>query len=101
MSRSQNKKTGNGGCTAPEIGARVHDYYNGALSAPEVREFERHLVSCRRCESIVLQLDEMMMLLQDDQDSEPHPGPGLGRGSNSSPEKLAAAGRSLRQKLCV
>ena len=97
MSRSQNKKAGDGRCTAPEIGARVHDYYNGALSAPEVREFERHLVSCRRCESIVLQLDEMMMILQDEQDSEPHPG----LGSKSSPEKLVATGRLLHEKLCV
>lgn len=97
MSRSQNKKTGFGRCTAPEIGARVYDYYNGALEAAEVREFERHLVACRRCESVVLQLDEMMMILQDEQEADPH----LVRGGATPPERLAEATRLLQQKLSV
>ena len=73
MSRSDKKKTRQVGCTAPEIGALVYDYYNGALDAPQVREFERHMIACRHCESIVMQLDEVMTVLDEDQDIESHP----------------------------
>jgi anti-sigma factor RsiW len=73
MSRSDKKMGSQVGCAAPEIGAMVHDYYNGALDAPQVREFERHMIACRHCESMVIQLDEVMMVLDDDQDIEGHP----------------------------
>jgi anti-sigma factor RsiW len=73
MSRSDKKKNTQVGFTAPEIGAKVHDYYNGALDAPQVREFERHMIACRHCESVVMQLDEVMMVLDEDPDLESHP----------------------------
>ena len=73
MSRSDRKKTRQVGCTAPEIGALVYDYYNGALAAPQVREFERHMIACRHCEAVVMQLDEVMMVLDEDKDLDAHP----------------------------
>ena len=54
-------------CLDPEMGARVYDYYNGALEAADVREFEQHLIRCPHCESVILQLDQIMMMLQDEQ----------------------------------
>jgi hypothetical protein len=71
MSRTDKKNTGRPSqkkCIAPEIGARVYDYYNGALGQAEVREFERHLIVCSKCEAIIFQLDEMMTILDEDQD---------------------------------
>jgi anti-sigma factor RsiW len=91
MSRSNKKKISQVGCTAPEIGAQVHDYYNGALDAPQVREFERHLIACRHCESVVLQLDEVMMVLDEEPDLDSHP---LG-------EMRIAPHQSILHKVCV
>lgn len=52
-------------CNDPEIGSRVYDYYNGALSIDEVPTFERHLIGCSYCERIVLELDKMLTILNE------------------------------------
>ncbi len=54
-------------CTDPEIGAKVYDYFNGALEKDQVHQFERHLVACRNCEAALVDLDRTIAILGDDQ----------------------------------
>ncbi|MBK7597199.1 MAG: zf-HC2 domain-containing protein [Acidobacteria bacterium] len=54
-------------CIDPEIGAKVYDYFNGALEKDQVHQFERHLVTCRDCEAALVDLDRTIALLGDDQ----------------------------------
>ncbi len=54
-------------CTDPEIGAKVYDYFNGALEKDQVHQFERHRVTCRDCEAALVDLDRTIAILGDDQ----------------------------------
>ena len=72
MSRIASGKTEKIRCDAPQVGEMVYDYFNGALDAIRVREFERHLISCRHCESVVHELDDVMMFLPEDAGRETH-----------------------------
>jgi hypothetical protein len=74
MNRQSKASPSRGRCVDLTVGARVYDYYNGALEAGEVREFEQHLVRCSHCEMTIVQLDEMMLLLGEESDFDPLPG---------------------------
>jgi len=78
-------------CATPEIGEMVYDYFNGALDPIEVRQFERHLVSCRCCESTILQLDEVILQSPFDAD----------RGTGNSGIAGLGVQTALIGKLCV
>jgi hypothetical protein len=94
MSSTDKKNTGRPSqkkCIAPEIGARVYDYYNGALGQAEVREFERHLIVCSKCEAIIFQLDEMMTILDEDQDLDPF----IASTSKNALERRSATSQKL------
>ncbi len=54
-------------CIDPVEGASLYDYFNGALEPDDVRRFERHLVSCAKCEAVISQLDRMMGILQEEE----------------------------------
>ena len=71
MSQSNRHRADQTGCESPQIGEMVYDYFNGALDAVRVREFEQHLITCRRCELVVHELDEVVMLLTEEQDYDP------------------------------
>ena len=71
MDRNRKTSPFRGTCSNPLVGEKVYDYYNGALEAAEVRQFEQHLIQCAECEATVLQLDEMIHLLGDEPDFDP------------------------------
>lgn len=100
MSRTDKKKSHRPSqkkCVAPEIGARVYDYYNGALGQAEVREFEQHLVVCPKCESTVFQLDEMMMILDDEKDLDHL----IASTSKNALDRVSVRHQAATQKLSV
>lgn len=68
MSRNNSSKTENIRCDVPWVGEMVYDYFNGVLEAASVGQFERHLISCRHCEAVIHELDQVLMLLPEDQD---------------------------------
>jgi hypothetical protein len=73
-----------GKCSNSLVGEKVYDYYNGALEAAEVRQFEQHLIQCAECEATVLQLDEMIHLLGDEPDYDPLAGKLIQRPTTGS-----------------
>jgi hypothetical protein len=58
-------------CIEPVVGERIYDYYNGALSDEEVISFERHLIECRYCQKVVMDLDHIFIALIDSQNRDP------------------------------
>lgn len=89
MSRNISSKAEQISCDAPLVGEMVYDYFNGVLEAASVRQFERHLVACRHCETVIHELDQVLMLVPEDQDRSPaHSGlTGFG-GQSALLEKL-------------
>jgi len=90
MNRQKKDSATRGKCVDQSVGARVYDYYNGALDAGEVREFEQHLVRCSHCERTIVQLDEMMLLLGDESDFDPLAGQLVRQSGTGSLLKLGA-----------
>jgi hypothetical protein len=51
-------------CIASDMGARVFDYYNGAMSEEEERSFEGHLFLCFRCQNTFAELEALFETLE-------------------------------------
>ncbi|MBK6797097.1 MAG: hypothetical protein IPG76_09995 [Acidobacteria bacterium] len=65
MSKMKEYFTNVNACNEPEVGSMVYNYYNGALSVDQVPRFEVHLIKCRYCEQVVVELDKMLTILNE------------------------------------